>query len=51
MDKEELQRSWILRKVLNQMSTVDSMEFLLDKLSKFKNNKAFLEAMSSNKGD
>jgi transcription termination factor Rho len=51
MDKEELQRSWILRKVLHQMSTVDSMEFLLDKLSKFKNNKAFLEAMSSNKGD
>jgi transcription termination factor Rho len=51
MDKEELQRTWILRKVLNQMSAVDAMEFLLDKLSKFKNNKAFLEAMSSNKGD
>jgi transcription termination factor Rho len=51
MDKDELQRVWILRKVLNQMSPVDAMEFLLDKLSKFKNNKAFLEAMSSGKGD
>jgi transcription termination factor Rho len=51
MEKEELQRSWILRKVLHQMSPVDSMEFLLDKLGKFKNNKAFLEAMSSGKGD
>jgi len=51
MEKEELQRVWILRKVLNQMSPVDAMEFLLDKLSKFKNNKAFLEAMSSGKGD
>ncbi len=50
MDKEELSRVWILRKVLNQMSSVDSMEFLLDKLGKFKNNKAFLEAMSSGKG-
>jgi transcription termination factor Rho len=51
MEKEELSRVWILRKVLHQMSPVDSMEFLLDKLGKFKNNKAFLEAMSSGKGD
>ncbi len=51
MEKEELQRVWILRKVLHQMSPVDAMEFLLDKLGKFKNNKAFLEAMSSGKSD
>ena len=51
MEKEELARVWILRKVLNQMSSVDSMEFVLDKLAKFKNNKSFLEAMSSGKGD
>ena len=51
MEKEELQRVWILRKILHQMSPVDAMEFMLDKLSKFKNNKAFLEAMSSGKGD
>jgi transcription termination factor Rho len=49
MTPDELQRTWILRKILNTMSPVDSMEFLLDKLGKTKNNKAFLEAMSSNK--
>ncbi|MES2200824.1 MAG: transcription termination factor Rho [candidate division FCPU426 bacterium] len=49
MAPEELQRVWILRKILNSMNSVDSMEFLLDKLGKTKNNKAFLEAMSSTK--
>jgi transcription termination factor Rho len=49
MTPEELQRTWILRKILNTMNPVDSMEFLLDKLGKTKNNKAFLEAMSSSK--
>ena len=49
MTPEELQRVWILRKILNTMNPVDSMEFLLDKLNKTKNNKAFLEAMSSSK--
>ena len=49
MAPEELQRTWILRKVLHAMNSVDSMEFLLDKLGKTKNNKAFLEAMSSTK--
>ncbi len=49
MAPEELQRSWILRKILNPMNPVDSMEFLLDKLGKTKNNKAFLDAMSSPK--
>jgi len=47
MAPDELQRCWILRKILHTMSSVDSMEFLLDKLGKTKNNKAFLEAMSS----
>ena len=47
MTPEELQRVWILRKILNTMNPVDSMEFLLDKLGKTKNNKAFLEAMSA----
>ncbi len=49
MAPEELQRVWILRKVLNTMNPVDAMEFLLDKLGKTKNNKTFLESMSSNK--
>jgi transcription termination factor Rho len=49
MAPDELQRVWILRKVMSPMNIVDSMEFLLDKLGKTKNNKAFLDAMSSTK--
>ena len=39
-------RVWVLRKVLNQMSTVEAMELLLDKMSKTKKNEDFLNAMS-----
>jgi len=42
----ELHRVWILRKVLNPLSTVESMELLLDKLNKIKTNAEFLNAMS-----
>jgi transcription termination factor Rho len=37
---------WVLRKVLNPLSTVESMELLLDKLKKKKTNGDFLAAMS-----
>jgi len=47
IEKDELARIWILRKIMNPMNVVDSMEFLLDKLAKTKNNKSFLDAMSS----
>jgi len=47
MDKEVLNRVWILRKVLQPMNVVDSMEFLLDKIMSTKTNKAFLDSMSS----
>jgi transcription termination factor Rho len=47
MDKEVLNRVWILRKVLQPMNVVDSMEFLLDKVMATKTNKAFLDSMSS----
>lgn len=46
VDKNILQRMWILRKVLNSLSTVESMEFLLDKLKGTKSNKEFLEMMN-----
>ncbi|MEM9554308.1 MAG: transcription termination factor Rho [Acidobacteriota bacterium] len=42
----ELHRVWVLRKVLNPLSTVESMELLLDKLQKTKSNADFLNAMS-----
>jgi transcription termination factor Rho len=43
----ELNRAWILRKVLSALSPVEAMELLLERLSKTKNNKEFLESMSS----
>ena len=46
MAKEELNRVWILRKVLNPLSPVDSMELLLDKLGRTRSNAEFLAAMS-----
>ena len=44
--KDELNRIWILRKVLNPLSTVEAMELLLDKMSKSKTNADFLASMS-----
>jgi transcription termination factor Rho len=44
--QEVLQRLWILRKVLQPMNQIDSMEFLLDKLSKTKTNAEFVQNMS-----
>jgi len=46
VDKMDLQRLWILRKVLAPMNVVDSMEFLIDKLEGAKDNSGFLSAMS-----
>ena len=45
--KEDLQRTWILRKVLNPLSPVEAMELLSDKLGKTRNNQEFLHNMSS----
>jgi transcription termination factor Rho len=44
--KEDLNRIWILRKVLSQLSVVEAMEFLLDKMHGTKNNKEFLDSMN-----
>ncbi|HET6516079.1 MAG TPA: transcription termination factor Rho [Thermodesulfovibrionales bacterium] len=46
VDKDTLNKMWILRKVLNPLSTVESMEFLLAKLMGTKSNKDFLEMMN-----
>ncbi|MFO0752529.1 MAG: transcription termination factor Rho [Thermodesulfovibrionales bacterium] len=46
VDKDVLNKMWILRKVLNPLSTVESMEFLLSKLKGAKNNREFLEMMN-----
>jgi transcription termination factor Rho len=46
VDKDTLNKMWILRKVLNPLSTVESMEFLLDKLKGTKANREFLDMMN-----
>ena len=43
--KEQLNKVWILRKILNQMSPVEAMELLIDKMSKSKSNEEFLMMM------
>jgi transcription termination factor Rho len=43
---DELNRIWVLRKVLSPLSTVEAMELLLGRLSKTKNNAEFLASMS-----
>ncbi|MEK6537807.1 MAG: transcription termination factor Rho, partial [Nitrospirota bacterium] len=46
VSREDLNRMWILRKVLNPLSTVESMEFLLDKLKVTKSNRDFMDSMN-----
>ncbi|MBI1748317.1 MAG: transcription termination factor Rho, partial [Acidobacteria bacterium] len=50
LSREELARVWVLRKVLNPLSVTESMELLLDKLSKTKSNADFLSALSGGVG-
>jgi transcription termination factor Rho len=45
--KEELNRIFVLRRVLNPLSPVESMELLLDKLGKTRSNAEFLSSMSA----
>jgi transcription termination factor Rho len=46
LPKEQLDRIWILRKLLSPLNPIDSIEFLLDKLSKTRNNAEFLDSMN-----
>jgi len=48
VDKGDLNRLWILRKVLAPMNVIDAMEFLIDKVQGTKTNTDFLKAMSGN---
>src|SRR5476651_1456554 len=49
LPKEELNRVWVLRKVLTPLSATEAMELLLSKMSKAKTNADFLSSMSSGK--
>jgi|TARA_B100001996_G_scaffold73418_1_gene54103 transcription termination factor Rho len=46
LDKKTLARMWILRKLLNEMNTIESMEFLQDRIKRTKTNDEFLDTMS-----
>ncbi|MCG8686815.1 MAG: transcription termination factor Rho, partial [Desulfobacterales bacterium] len=47
LDPQVLNRVWILRKLLSSLNSVDSMQFLLEKMDGTKDNKEFLELMNS----
>jgi transcription termination factor Rho len=47
IDADDLNRIWILRKLLAEMNTVEGMEFMLEKMRGTKANKEFLRMMSS----
>jgi len=46
LDKNDINRIWLLRKVLQPMNTVESMEFLLEKMQATKDNRDFLDSMN-----
>jgi transcription termination factor Rho len=49
LPKEDLNRVWVLRKVLTPLSPVEAMELLLSKMAKTKTNADFLSSMSNGK--
>ncbi|MCF4096917.1 transcription termination factor Rho [Maritalea mediterranea] len=47
VDKDTLKKMYVLRRILNPMGTVDSIEFLLDKLRQTKSNAEFFDSMNT----
>ncbi len=47
LEKDILNKVWILRKLLHPLNVIDSMEFLLDKMGRTKANDDFLKAMNA----
>ncbi|HOV62399.1 MAG TPA: transcription termination factor Rho [Spirochaetia bacterium] len=47
LTEEELNKIWVLRKVINPMDDTEIIELLIDKMSKTKNNEAFLRSMNT----
>lgn len=46
IEGDDLQKIWLLRKVLNDLNTSEAMELIIEKLLKTKNNKEFLKSMN-----
>lgn len=51
LTEEELQKMWILRKVINPMEDTEIIELILDKMKITKNNEAFLKSMNGSDTD
>ncbi|MBN8531418.1 MAG: transcription termination factor Rho [Alphaproteobacteria bacterium] len=47
VEKNNLTKMWVMRRILNPMGTIDAMEFLLDKLKATKNNGEFFDTMNA----
>ncbi|AEF82705.1 transcription termination factor rho (ATP-dependenthelicase rho) [Leadbettera azotonutricia ZAS-9] len=47
LGEKELQKIWVLRKVINPMDDIEIIELLVDKMKKSKNNEAFLNSMNT----
>ena len=47
LSEEELQKIWVLRKVINPMDDIEIIELLIDRMKKSKNNEAFLRSMNT----
>jgi transcription termination factor Rho len=47
LTEEEMQKIWVLRKVINPMDDTEIMELLIDRMRKSKNNEAFLRSMNT----
>ena len=46
VDRDRLNKMWILRKVLSPLGTMEAMEFLMDKIGGTKDNNEFLQSMN-----
>ncbi|CAN5404934.1 transcription termination factor Rho [soil metagenome] len=46
LTETELQRVWLLRKILNELNVVEAMDFLLQRMNKTESNKDFLDSMN-----
>lgn len=51
MSEDELKKAWVLRKFLATMNTIEGMEFLIDKIKKFKTNEEFIESINKKGGN
>jgi transcription termination factor Rho len=47
LDEKTINRTWILRKYLNDLNVVEAMEFLVERFAQYKSNKKFLDSMAT----